>query len=62
MLRVAPTVYSIVPNRATAKLSSALMLRVATTVSFIVPNRATGDICIRRCVNSPLNSLFFDER
>gem|GEM_PF-3415462 len=62
MLRVAPTVSSIVPNRATAKLSSALMLRVAPTVSFIVPNRATGDICIGSCVNSPLNSLFFDER
>ena len=50
------TVSSNVPNRATAKLSSALMLRVAPTVSSAVPNRATRDNRIGRCVNSPLKS------
>ena len=43
-----------VPNRAAAKLSSALVLREATMVSANASNRATRDMRIRSCVNSPL--------
>ena len=48
-------VSTIVPNRATAKLSTALMYGGSFTVSSVTPTPGTGNKRIRSCVKAPLN-------
>ena len=48
-------------NRDTAKLSTALMYGGSFTVLSVASTPGSRNMRIRSCVNSPLNSLFFDE-
>ena len=50
-------VSTIVPNRATAKLSTALMYGGSFTVSSVTSTPGHRNIRIRSCLNAPLKSV-----
>ena len=50
-------VSTIVPNRATAKLSTALMYGGSFTVSSVTSTPGTGNKRIRSCVKAPLKNF-----